>query len=224
MPPRMKLVLPPITFDAGHGGDHTGAVTYFPGTKIPWLIEAALNWSVVGKVCVEANVASKCINETRVRPWDAPNLEDRAEFANSKNSNLFVSVHFNAAEDPSAHGIEVLYHPGSKENRSMIVAERMQDILIRMTSARDRGIKPREDLVVLNKTLMPAVLVECGFISNPEEASYIAMDSYLDCLAAGIWRGTIEGLKAIGVRPKMVPLIEKGVPAGPFNPRVPQKP
>ncbi|MDD2261413.1 MAG: N-acetylmuramoyl-L-alanine amidase, partial [Clostridia bacterium] len=70
----------------------------------------------------------------------------------------------------------------------------LQKNLIKATSAIDRGVIDRPNLIVLNSTKMPAALVECGFMTNAEELVALQSEEYQDILAQGIAAGIIEAL------------------------------
>lgn len=102
---------------------------------------------------------------------------------NASNAALFISIHCNGAVSPDAHGVEVLYCNGSTKGKQL--AEIMQQELIQATGLTDRGIKPRNDLHVLNRTKAPAILIETAFLSNPAEEQKLAMQPEL--FANAIW-------------------------------------
>ena len=96
---------------------------------------------------------------------NSSSLRVRVEQANAFGADLFISIHTNAAENPSATGTEALvYSPSSTVARE--VAERILRQLQLQTGLRNRGIVYRPGLYVLRRTQMPAVLVELGFISK----------------------------------------------------------
>jgi len=129
-------------------------------------------------------------------------LEKRVDLANNLNADLFISIHHNSFGDPTVRGVEVYYStetPGSrglllksgeevsiqsksamistrdvsKVSTSRTLAENMVNNLSSRIGYINRGAKDNDFYVVKN-TLMPSVLVECGFISNPTEAAMVA--------------------------------------------------
>ena len=100
-------------------------------------------------------------------------LYERARIANDSDADLFVSIHGNSHINSVHKGIQVLYCPATqssiKEGDQFPFAKAMMDALLAGTGAVDKGIIQRPNLVVLRETKMPAVLVETGFMSNPEE-------------------------------------------------------
>lgn len=93
---------------------------------------------------------------------------------------ILVSIHANAhgngRDFNDANGITVLHYPTS--TRSKAIAQVFQDALIGATGLRDRGIKGRDDLSILRKTNMPAVLTENGFYTNEAECYQLLDDDF----------------------------------------------
>lgn len=104
-----------------------------------------------------------------------PSLTDRSNLANNYDADLFVSIHINSAS-ASAHGTETLYNSSrntvtAKDGMtSRELASYIQRAVVSTTGFTNRGLKNRTDLSVLNRTKMPACLIEYGFISNTKEA------------------------------------------------------
>lgn len=90
-------------------------------------------------------------------------LDQRAAIANRKSHFIFVSIHFNGHKNTSYTGIESFYYPGSSSGRRL--AGKIQHELGTRIFTRNRGIKASR-LKVLRITKGPAVLIECGFLSN----------------------------------------------------------
>jgi N-acetylmuramoyl-L-alanine amidase len=161
-----------ICEDAGHGGSDPGAVD--PKDKIQddeiyddeiYSEESDLNLEF-----------SKIFRERAQKEYEIISTRDedkyillhkRSNMANVEKADIFISFHCNAAGAESARGIETLYHPKSKEGKKLAAA--IQKEMVAVTDTPDRGIKSRNNLHVLNKTHMPAVLIEFGFITNVEE-------------------------------------------------------
>ena len=119
---------------------------------------------------------------------NSTSLSARVNEANSWGADIFLSLHNNAATDERATGNECLvYSPESPVAKAL-----GEDILRQLTlttGLRNRGIVYRPGLYVLKKTVMPAVLVEMGFITNPYDADLLANSPYL--FAVGIYRGIL---------------------------------
>lgn len=123
-------------------------------------------------------------------------LTKRVNIANNANADLFVSIHHNSASS-AASGVEVYYsskpkdeefggtYSDSKLSASMNLASSIATSITSSTGAINRGAKDG-NLFVVRNTTMPAVLIECGFISNPDEAQKNASSAYQDLEADAI--------------------------------------
>ena len=105
--------------------------------------------------------------------------------ANNWPADIFVSIHCNAAGG-DARGTEVEIYPGSDESRRL--GQCIQSQIVDSLGTTDRGLKVRPNLCVLKSTDMPAVLVECAFIDNDEDAQLLAnnQDDFARAIARGI--------------------------------------
>lgn len=113
-------------------------------------------------------------------------LGDRCRIANDNSVGLFISIHINAAENKDANGVEVLHYNGAN-NKS--TAKAVCDAVCKVTGAANRGAKERNDLYVLNSTKMPAILIECGFLSNYKELAQLVDEDYQWKIVEGICVG-----------------------------------
>lgn len=123
-----------------------------------------------------------------VKPWSqAADLSWRARMANVWGANAYVSLHLNAAQNTEAHGVETYHHPDASPaaRRAAQVIQRHLAPLFR----RDRGVKAA-NYAVLRETRCPAVLVEMGFVTNPDDRKQLSNPSFrqklAEALAAGI--------------------------------------
>ena len=110
--------------------------------------------------------------------------------ANSWGADYFISIHTNASSQSSANGTEVLVY--SQPSISAELAEDILEEITEITGLQSRGVKSRPGLYVLRKTTMPAVLVELGFITNPQDAARMRDNPNL--FAQGIYRGLLDYL------------------------------
>lgn len=113
-------------------------------------------------------------------------LADVTVKANKSKADLFVSIHCNAAANTDARGTETWYYTGCPHGRAAAVS--IQREVVEALGSRNRGVKSSRSLYVLRKTIMPAVLVEVGFISNKEEEKEIVARAAEigEAIAAGI--------------------------------------
>ena len=114
-------------------------------------------------------------------------LSVRSAIANVEPDAIFVSIHYNAARRSGAHGIETY----SENNRGAVLAARIQRQIVTRVSTENRGIRSAEYYVLRNCRL-PAVLVECGFLTNPVEAQLALTPEYRETVAEQIAGGITE--------------------------------
>lgn len=173
-----------IVIDAGHGGKDPGTIG-FRGSY-----EKDINLQVTQKL--EKGLKDKGYRVVLTRDNDVyvDNME-RAALANKKRAKVFISIHGNALENNHAtNGIQVLYHPNREssvrdlDNKGL--AEIVMDTLLKTTGAANRGVIEREDLIVLNQAQMPAIIIECGFLSNENEEALLQTDAYQQKIVDGV--------------------------------------
>jgi hypothetical protein len=113
-------------------------------------------------------------------------LGERVRIANSYRDAVFVCVHFNSATREGANGIETYYY----SNQSAALAANIHRQVVSGTTTDNRGIR-RRGYYVLRRTSIPAVLVECGFLTNQMEARLALQGTYREKLAGLIADGVI---------------------------------
>ncbi|BCJ88058.1 N-acetylmuramoyl-L-alanine amidase [Effusibacillus dendaii] len=107
----------------------------------------------------------------------AADLTYRASLANQNRSDLFVSWHVNSYSDPSVSGVSVYIYPSTRGTTTETVATAIVNAIAQATGQKNRGVYV-EDFAVLRETSMTAVLVESGFITNPQEAAQLASAAF----------------------------------------------
>ncbi|MDY0234969.1 MAG: N-acetylmuramoyl-L-alanine amidase family protein [Gudongella sp.] len=179
-----------IVIDAGHGGTEPGAV-------VGKIHEKDINISTSLMLRDALTQAGYRVIMTREEDV-AVGLYDRPIIANNINADLFISMHANATLKSEVNGLEVLYCPSFdvdiKLEDQYPFAQAIHDNILALTNRSGRGIVKRSDLVVLNRTYMPAVLVEIGYMTNPEELSIILTQGYQNLIVQGIVNGVKEYL------------------------------
>jgi len=163
--------------DAGHGGYDRGGI---PGQSVS---EKDMTLDVARRLkgILEAN--GYRVVMTRDSDVFVP-LGTRTAIANSYRNAIFVSVHFNSATRRGASGIETYFY----SRDSLALASAIHHYVAGGAPSENRGVR-RRGYFVLRRTNMPAVLVECGFLTNPTEASYAQNASYRQKLAEAIAAG-----------------------------------
>ena len=130
-------------------------------------------------------VLSRPTPTTQLGTSNAGSLQARVRGAENFGADLFLSLHTNAAENPSANGTEALVY--TVNSTAGDIAEDILSGVTTLTGLRSRGVIARPGLYVLRRTSMPAVLLELGFITNPQDAA--AMRDNPGLFAEGIYRG-----------------------------------
>jgi len=174
---------PLIIIDPGHGGfDHGSHSKVCEEKKI------CLSTSLILKNYL--NALGFRVELTRSKDVFIP-LKERASMANQAKCALFISVHYNAAKNKNAHGIEVFYYGKEKSSRAKSSKKLAQCVLAKLlahTGAISRGVKSG-NFCVIRETKMPAILVEGGFITNPKEVRLLSDNYYLEKIAKSIAEG-----------------------------------
>ena len=185
-----------VYLDAGHGG-------YDPGASYFGISEKSLTLAIQSRV--KAKLESEGYQVVTTRTSDTyVDLTDRSRAANASESDIFVSIHINASGSSAAQGIETYYYQPYAEYPSRInatyhanptrlsmsdtLANAIQSSLINATGAQNQGVK-RQTFAVLRETTAPAVLLELGFLSNPQEAARLNTSAYQETLANAIVAG-----------------------------------
>ena len=174
-----------VVIDAGHGGHDRGGI---PGQRVA---EKDMNLDVALRLRNILSANGYNVVMTRSSDVFVP-LGGRVAIANSYRNAIFVCIHFNATPRSGASGIETYFY--SRE--SLPLASAIHYYVAGGAPSENRGVR-RRGYYVLRKTSIPAVLVECGFLTNPTEAAYAQSGSYRQKLAEEIAAG-IHGRNSVG--------------------------
>ncbi len=174
-----------VVIDAGHGGKDAGAIR-------DNVIEKDLNLSVALKVRNELQARGYTVYMTR--STDAfLSLKAITEVAASYRPDVFVSIHHNSSTNPSIYGLETYYyHPFSLNLAKSIHAKQVAALPVV-----DRGVR-RNQFYVINHTVVPSVLCELGYVSNPTESRILSTDARQKQQARAIADGVDAYLKRGG--------------------------
>jgi len=177
---------PLVVLDPGHGGSANGAE--YGGVK-----EKDLNLSIALQAAELLEDAGLAVLLTRTDDRDV-GLYERTDLANGQEADLFVSIHCNASLDhDDALGIYTCaYSEGTEGWR---LAETLYQTMQAAAGAPGFGMEPRPNLAVLRTSGMPAALVECGFMSTPEELARLVRPEYQARLAQGVADGVLAWLE-----------------------------
>jgi N-acetylmuramoyl-L-alanine amidase len=166
-----------VVIDAGHGGYDRGGI---PGQRVS---EKDMTLDVAQRLKTVLAATGYRVVMTRDSDVFVP-LGTRCAIANSYRNAVFVSVHFNSATRRGASGIETYFY----SRDSLALASAIHHYVAGGAPSENRGVR-RRGYYVLRRTNVPAVLVECGFLTNPTEAGYAQNASYRQKLAEAIAAG-----------------------------------
>ncbi len=188
-----------VVLDAGHGGEDGGAVS------ASGIYEKNINLDIaflVRDLLVANGVEVVMTRETDVLLYDrnvdfhgrkkALDLLTRRQIAEKTEHAVFVSIHMNAYPLSQYSGLQVWYSPHHEHSRTL--ASRIQENVRKsLQPSNNRKIKMAGDnIYLLSKLECPAVLVECGFLSNPDEAARLNTEEYREKLAFMIFLSIME--------------------------------
>lgn len=180
-----------IVLDAGHGGSDPGKI------GVNGALEKDINLQIVMRV---RNLLEKNnISVVLTRDTDAiefsgedtgskkADMKKRIEIINETNPFLAVSIHQNSFTDSSVSGAQVFYYSGSKAGEKY--GKIMQSALHTLDENNKREAKSNDTYYLLRKTNVPTVIVECGFLSNPQEAKKLMTEEYQETISKAIVDG-----------------------------------
>src|SRR5213080_2243511 len=175
-----------VVVDAGHGGRDSGAYRrYGPPEKVVTL-------DVATRLSRKLRESQFNVVMTRTSDVFIP-LDTRVDIENGTPNSIFVSIHFNDSRRRGVKGFETYYHsPYAAE-----LAQNIQSRLCSLNGAVNRGVHTA-DFRVVRKALYPAVLVECGYLSNRSEGREARNGEYRELLADKIAQAIVEQRHGVG--------------------------
>lgn len=169
-----------ICIDPGHGGDDNGASYGF-------VDEDDINLSIALLLRCELNSIGFDVFLTRKRDNDV-SLQQRCEIANSCGADLFISIHCDAFHKETVKGISSHVYAYPSLEAEFAAKQIQASIMAKFPDHTNRGLF-YSNFHVLRKTNMPAVLVECEFLSNPETRKFLKKPENQFALAQAILVG-----------------------------------
>ncbi len=182
-----------IGIDPGHGGIDPGTVSK------NGVGEAEINLKIGLKLkdIIQSNGGKAILtrkNKNALSDIKREDLEKRKEVIEQGKCDIFLTIHLNSFTDPRYYGAQVFYKKDSQE--SMILADCIQEELRKILDENNTRVpQERDDVYLLRELDMPAVLIECGFLSNEQEEKLLQTDSYQEKIAQGIYNGVIKFLE-----------------------------
>ncbi len=187
-----------LVIDAGHGGEDGGAVASDGTLESDVNLIVALRLEALARFCgVETRMTRRTreldyppeLTKTAQRKtWDQ---HRRAELANATPGAVLVSIHQNKYPDPRPHGPQVLY-AADEESRGF--GEAAHALLTQALYPENRRVAApaRKEIYLLRAAECPAILAECGFLSNPEEAARLAEPDCQKRIALALFGAYLE--------------------------------
>lgn len=200
MSTRVQEEKPCVVIDAGHGGMDPGKV----GINGELEKDINLQIALLVKKYLEANdVEVVMTREDGEGLYDADSSNKKAQdmkrriaIIEEASPVLTVSIHQNSYPEEYVHGAQVFYYNGSTEGQRL--AEEIQSLMIeRVDPDNRRQVKANDSYYLLKKTGTPIVIVECGFLSNGEEARKLCDEEYQDRLAWAIQLGILRYMNGV---------------------------
>ncbi len=181
-----------IVIDSGHGGMDPGKI------GINDVLEKDINLKIASKLKVlleESKIKVVMTRDTDDGLADSKteDMKKRIEIINKESPILCVSVHQNSYSDEAIKGAQVFYYSHSAKGE--LAAEILQQALIKVDTENTRQKKANDTYYILKKSEVPTVIVECGFLSNQEEAERLNTDAYQQKIAEAIAMGILEYLE-----------------------------
>lgn len=168
-----------VILDAGHGGHDRGAA-------VGYVYEKHMALDTTRRVQQLLTSAGLKVVMTRNSDVFIP-LSGRSAIGNSRSNAIFVSIHYNYNRSGSGHGIETFHC----YNAGYQLAAYIQAYVLKESGLQNRGVKQANFHVIRATKKNPAVLVECGFVSNRSERSAMMSGNYRNQIAEGIAKGII---------------------------------
>lgn len=191
-----------IVVDAGHGGEDGGAV------GVNGLVEKDINLAIA--LALAENLKANNFQVILVRDGDYSvgdqSLSTVAERKRSDTKNrvrlveetgecLLVSIHQNQFSQSQYSGAQMFYSPNNPESAQLAECIRESVVSSLQPDNTRQNKEAGEEIYLLTHCQVPAVLVECGFLSNPEEATLLSQEAYQQDMAAAIYNGIVSFLE-----------------------------
>lgn len=184
-----------IIVDAGHGTPDEGAESKNGTTEAEINLKIALKLQNLleqsGTTVLLTRSDSNSIYDLDSKTLKQKKISDihnRVEIANENHADLFVSIHLNKISQSQYYGWQCFYN--TKNEKSKTLAESLQASLNEaIQKENDRKAMKLDSVYIMKKVEIPISIVECGFLSNPEEEQQLLSDEYQNKLAWGIYMG-----------------------------------
>lgn len=190
---------PCVVIDAGHGGADPGKVS------VDGSLEKDINLQIAKKLqqfLIMEDVDAVLTRESDAGLYDenasnkkVQDMKNRVGIIEEKNPAVTVSIHQNSYHEEYVHGAQAFYYANSEKSKEL--AERIQQVMtLELDKDNTRQAKANDSYYLLKKTSSPIVIVECGFLSNYEEAQKLSSERYQEKVAWAIHLAILQYLNS----------------------------
>ncbi len=185
-----------IAIDPGHGGADPGKVSANGNLEKDINLEIAIELKKLLEnegykvVMTREDDSDTCTGDY----GKVEDLENRVDIIRDSGAGIVVSIHQNSFPDSKVKGAQVFYSGAGSEAQNL--AENIQESLLNADSENRRQVKKNDDYYLFVHTEIPIVIVECGFMSNPEEEKKLMTKTYRDTVAECIFEGVTKYLNS----------------------------
>ena len=187
-----------IVIDAGHGKPDEGAESSKGTTEAETNLKIALKLQNLLEQSGSSVILTRS-DENAIYDIDAKTLKqkkisdirNRVKIGNESSADIFVSIHLNKIPQQQYDGWQTFYKDGNEQGKKL--AEKIQNNLNDAIQKENKRVaKTIDNVYIIKHVEIPTTIVECGFLSNPEEEKLLLEDEYQNKLAWGIYNGIID--------------------------------
>ncbi len=187
-----------IVIDAGHGKPDEGAQSSRGTTEAETNLKIALKLQNLLEQSGSSVVLTRS-DENAIYDLDAKTLKEkkisdihnRVKIGNESSADIFVSIHLNKIPQQQYDGWQTFYNAESQEGQKLAVSIQ-NNLNNAIQKENNRVAKSIENIYIIKHVEIPITIVECGFLSNPEEEQKLLEDEYQNRLAWGIYNGIVD--------------------------------
>lgn len=193
---KKRVANPIVIIDPGHGGRDPGKV----GTAGTLEKDINLKIALYLKNILESQDMEVILTRTADKDlstsdsnFKSSDMKERVALIQHNNADLVVSIHQNSYTDSGVYGAQCFYYSNSPEGKRLATLLQKQ-IIVSTNQTKIREVKSNNDYYLLKHSTTPTVIVECGFLSNPEEEKLLLTDEYQRKMAWAIHLGILQYL------------------------------
>ena len=187
-----------IVIDAGHGKPDEGAESSNGTTEAETNLKIALKLQNLLEQSGSSVVLTRSdenaiydIDAKTLRQKKISDIHNRVKIGNESSADIFVSIHLNKIPQQQYDGWQTFYKDGNENGQKLAVS--IQNNLNKaIQKENNRVAKTIDTIYIIKHVEIPIAIVECGFLSNPEEEKLLLQDEYQNKLAWGIYNGIID--------------------------------